>query len=390
MSGRALILAAGRSRGSLAAARELSRAGWYVGVGTPDGGGMVSASRHVSARHRVARPRGSAHSFVDDVARAVDAGAYDVVFGGADDWMAALATYRAQVPCAVAHPGAEVVMAVLDKVELAARAEKAGLATPTTVVASDEVLDAWTGPVVVKCRSHWTPGQRHLHRVEARRYEHPEQARARVAEIRAGGLDAVLQRPVAGQLSALIGVFHEGRLHGRVHQRSPRLWPVPCGVSARAETIAVDEGLAAACERLLADLDWSGLVELQFLTAQDGEPHVIDFNGRFFGSMALANAARPGLVDAWGRLATGRPLPVLPDAEAGVRFAWTAGDLRRATVQRRGGLVRDVAGTLVWARGATSSVWAPDDPGPVLHLARHRLLAPVRSRRAAATDTDPE
>ncbi|MDD9204840.1 hypothetical protein PU560_00005, partial [Georgenia sp. 10Sc9-8] len=68
-----------------------------------------------------------------------------------------------------------------------------------------------------------------------------------------------------------------------------------------------------------------GLVELQFLTGADGVPHLIDLNGRFFGSMALSNAARPGLTDDWGRLALGEPVGRLPDARPGVRYVWAAG-----------------------------------------------------------------
>lgn len=113
-SGSALIVTVGRARGALAAARSLDRAGWTVGVGTPDGGGMVGASRACSRRHLVPRPRGDGSDFVAGVQRAVAAGGYDVVFGGGDDWMAALSTYRERIPAAVAHPPSQVVEQALD------------------------------------------------------------------------------------------------------------------------------------------------------------------------------------------------------------------------------------------------------------------------------------
>jgi hypothetical protein len=95
--------------------------------------------------------------------------------------------------------------------------------------------------------------------------------------------------------------------------------------------------------------------------------------------MALAEAARPGLADAWGRLVLGAPVPELPDARPGVRYAWLAGDLRRASVERRGGLAADVADTLRWGRGAQHSVWDLRDPGPTWHLATWRLRNGARS-----------
>lgn len=144
-------------------------------------------------------------------------------------------------------------------------------------------------------------------------------------------------------------------------------------MSASAVTVAVDTDLAARAEKLLVGLGWAGLVELQFLTGADGVPHLIDLNGRFYGSMALADVARPGLADAWARQALGLPVPDLADARPGVRFAWAAGDLRRATVERRGGLVRDVARTVAWAATSRKSVWSVADPGPTVHLVVGRL-----------------
>lgn len=378
----------GRARGALAASRALHAAGWTVGVGTPDGGGMVGASRSCSHVHQVPRPRADGRDFLRGVVAAVADGGYDVVFGGGDDWMAALSHFRDEIPAAVAHPTPDVVARALDKGELGERARAVGLASPRTVDGTDEALAAWSGPVVVKCRSHWRPGQRQLLRVETKYFGSPHDgaAQERLRHIRSAGLEAVLQEPVDGNLGALIGLVHDGRLTGRVQQAARSLWPTPSGVSASAETVAVDEDLAGRCERLLTDLGWSGLVELQFLTGSDGVPHLIDLNGRFYGSMGLADAARPGLADAWGRQVLGEQVPELDDAPSGVRFSWGAGDLRRATVERRGGLAKDVARTLAWAATARTSVWSLRDPGPTWYLASGR----VRSRRGrGATETVP-
>ena len=370
---RALIVTVGRARGSLAAVRALSRAGWSVGVGTPDGKGMVAASRCCHHRHIVPRPRGRGEGFIAGVQRAVRDVGYDVVFGGADDWMAALATYRDRIPTRVAHPVANIVTAALDKLELGKRAASVGLIGPRTAPATEKVLAAWDGPIVVKCRSHWHPGQRHEYRVEARRYANVAAAIDRVRMLRDVGFEPIVQEPVDGRLEALIGFFHEGRLLGRVQQESCRLWPTPSGVSARAETVPVDEELSRRAAALLADFGWSGLVELQFLTDARGVRHLIDLNGRFYGSMALAVAAGVNLPNVWARQVVGRPEPYPEDGRTGVRFVWTAGDLRRAAKERRGGLVRDVASTLRWARTATDSVWDRRDLGPTRELLAARL-----------------
>ncbi|MBG6184144.1 putative ATP-grasp superfamily ATP-dependent carboligase [Arthrobacter sp. CAN_A214] len=370
---RALIVGTGRDRGALAAARSLRQAGWFVGVGTPDSGGMLGASRACDAHHLVPRPRHNGSAFIEGVRQAVEAGAYDIVFGGGDDWMAALAEYRSEIPTLVAHPDAGVVEAALDKVQLSQYAARVGLAAPSTELATDQSVQDWRGPVVVKCREHWSPGQTRPHRIEAKLFPDITAALPQIKRIRQAGAQPVLQQVIRGGLGALIGVFHGGHLSGRTQQLSTRLWPTPNGASARAETIPVDEELARKVEALLSELGWHGLVELQFLTGDDGVPYLIDLNGRFFGSMALANAARPGLTDMWGRLLLGESVASLDDARPGVRYVWLAGDLRRASVERRGGLVADVVSTLAWSRRAQHSIWDPRDVGPTLNLAMGRF-----------------
>ncbi|MHA7293297.1 ATP-grasp domain-containing protein [Arthrobacter sp. HLT1-21] len=381
---RALVISTSRDRGALAAVRSLRQSGWLVGVGTPDDGGMLGASAACSARHVVPRPRQDGSAFTEGVRRAVALGSYDVVFGGGDDWMAALATYRDDIPTHVAHPPAAVVDAALNKVDLTARAHRLGLAAPRTVPATDQTMTEWRGPVVVKCLSHWAHGQTRPHRIEAKLFPDVVSAGPQIDRVRKAGAEPILQKPVQGHLGALIGVFHDGRLNGRVQQVTSRLWPTPNGVSTRAETVPVDEELAARAEALLSDLDWWGLVELQFLIDDDGVHHLIDLNGRFFGSMALTNASRPGLTDLWGRLVLGENVEKLADATPGMRYAWTAGDLRRASVERRGGPVADVVNTLRWAGRSRHSVWDVKDLGPTLHLASARLRRVDRKPTPAA------
>lgn len=379
---RALIVTNSRARGSLAAARALGQGGWDVGVGTPDDGGMVAASRWVRRQHHVPRPRGDARVFADAVAAAVDTAGYDVVFGGGDDWIAALSVHRDGVPATVALPPDEAVRAALDKLGLVRRARAVGLSAPHTELATEATMAAWPGRVVVKCRRHWFPGQRQRLRIEARGFRDVATAAPHVDFLQRAGFEAVLQQPVDGRLGALVGLAHEGRLVGRVQQTSHGLWPTPSGVSSRAVSEPIDEDFAKKAAALVSDVGWSGLVELQYLTPTGGPRHVIDFNGRFFGSMALTLAAGPNLPDAWGRQALGLPIGDLPDGRPGVRYQWVAGDLRRAVAERRGGLVRDLATSLAWPmRGETApSVLQPHDLGPA------RLLLAARLQRGLSDD----
>lgn len=389
--GAALVLAHVRDRGALTAARALQAAGWRVDAGSPRAdGGLLGASRAVGTVHVVPRPTEDRDAFVAAIERAHERGGYDVVFGSGDDWMAVTAYLHDRLPMRVAHPHPDVVARALDKLELSRMAEQAGLAAPRTTPVVAGLIDTAPLPVVVKNRWHWVPCRSRRHRVETQVCRTHEELRRHLELFAHDGDEPVLQEHIEGGLGALIGVMHQGRLLGRVQQVSPRLWPTPAGASARARTVPVDEMLAARAEDFLRRLGWTGLVELQFLIDDAGVHHLIDVNGRFFGSLALSESARPGLVDAWARSALGAPVPELGDGQAGLRYHWLPGDLRRAVRERRGGLAVDVWDSVRWGIGARHSVARLDDPQPLLHLLGGRWAdrgerpAPVVTLVAAA------
>jgi predicted ATP-grasp superfamily ATP-dependent carboligase len=206
-----------------------------------------------------------------------------------------------------------------------------------------------------------------------------DDVRARLAALGAAGGAGIVQEVIRGRLVALT-VLCDGRRRvvARVQQEALRIWPGEAGMSARARTVPIDEELSAGVERLLGDLGWFGLAQLQFLAPPAEAPRLIDLNARFYGSLALAVAAGVNLPALWARLATGRAVPRRADAAAGVRYQWLEADLRRAREGRgTGSVTADALGCLRWSIGARHSIWALDDPRPFARaaaaLVRERL-----------------
>ena len=240
--------------------------------------------------------------------------------------------------------------------------------------------------MIVKARLHWTPGASGgTGRLPAQLCRTAHEVREAVAEVAAGGGEAVLQEVVDGDLMAVTALCAPGgRVVAESHQAATRVSP-RLRTSTRAVTVPVDKDLSARVGRLLADLGWLGIANLQFLRPADGPPRLIDLNGRFYGSLVLAIAAGLELPVAWTRLATGcgSPDSVPPThGRPGVRYQALEEDLRRARAERRGGLLRDVIGTLAHARTAVHSTWDRSDPRPA--VARVMSLASRRTRRAQA------
>jgi predicted ATP-grasp superfamily ATP-dependent carboligase len=375
---RALIVHPGdggaiRPRSALAAARALATAGWTVGIGSP-GRDFVSASRACHRWHRVPSSWESVEEFIEATGDAVVAGGYEVVFGGNDADVLALSKHRAELGASVPHPAHERVLRAFDKLDLASAARHVGLETPR--ILSGQAMGR---EVVVKPRMSESTPQ------EAMVFSDLGQAATRIAEVTGAGGEPVVQERVRGQLMAYVIVAdRESRIVARVQQEARTIWPLNAGMSARAETVSVDEVLAAKVAKLVQELGWFGLAQLQFVVPKDGVPVLIDFNGRLYGSLALAVAAGVNLPEIWGCVATDRPLPRTREALAGVRYQWEEGDFRRARAERRGGLARDAGGSFHYFQGAAHSIWSADDPVPALRVLQSVIGASLRFRLGAA------
>jgi predicted ATP-grasp superfamily ATP-dependent carboligase len=197
--------------------------------------------------------------------------------------------------------------------------------------------------------------------------------RRRLDELRALGAEPIGQEYVTGELLAYSAVTdRDAEVGADSMQVASRIWPPYAGASCRAVTVQVDETIATKARALFLDLGWFGLAELQFVVPADGRPRLIDFNGRFYGSLALAVAAGANLPAIWAALASGRRVR-RTRARPGVRYQWLEGDLRRAGRERRGGLLRDGVTTIASAGSATHSLWSWRDPWPALQRGRAAL-----------------
>jgi predicted ATP-grasp superfamily ATP-dependent carboligase len=373
-----LVVEQGFSRGALAAVRALAQAGWQVGVGAPDGRGLASSSRACSRRHPVPAAHHGQPAFLAAVARAVAEGGYEVVFGAGEAEVLTLSEHRRAVPAVVPHAEHQAVLNALDKARLTEAAVAAGFRVPRSL--APDSLSEETRPVVVKARMHAQPGQAGAPpRIDTNVVVGATATRRRVADIAALGGQAEVQEFLDGRLMAYAAVTTAGgrQVAAQSMQVAARVWPPGAGASCRAVSVPVDPELSGRAAALLAGLGWFGLAELQFLVPADGIPRLIDLNGRFYGSLALAVRAGANLPAIWARLATGRDVEPVT-AAAGIRYSWWEGDLRRAVLERRGGLARDLAGTLGAGVGAVHSIGRWRDPAPALLQAR-RLLAEHRA-----------
>ena len=364
---RALVVEPGHTEACLAAVRALSAEGWHVGVAAPVRRGLAGASRAVSRTHLVTAANDDMDDFIGGVNAAIATEGYEVVLPGSDADALALSMRRDELQACVPLGPHDSVLGSQDKLNLVRAARTANIATPATVCA-DRWRDLPQRQIyVIKARVH-SPlqadrGPRHIAGAIVERAG----VETAIERVKLAGGAPVVQEHVKGTLMSVAFVAdRSSRIVAALQQISETTWPPNGGVATRAKSIPLDNELFERIQRLVSGLSWSGLAQLQFLVDPHRGPLLIDFNGRFYLSLALAEAVGQNLAAIWASLAVGIAPPIQPSYCTGVRWQWLVGDLQRALRERRGGLIRDVTTTTRYPIGAVPSTWDIHDAGPTM------------------------
>jgi predicted ATP-grasp superfamily ATP-dependent carboligase len=373
---RALLIDEGLNRATLVGAKGLVHDGWTVGCAASIPS-LASRSRSCSEFHLIASLRDDPERFCADVAKTIAEGRYDVVFPTWEAATSALSSAREQLPGVFPFPAHEVVLTSFDKYALSEIAQASGIASPATTHASDQTLSSFRYPALVKPASHadaYFP---------ALVVDGPDAARARAREIEAaGGSPPLLQEHVQGALVAVAFVAdRDGRLLSVSQQRAELVWPPQTGITARGVTEPIDPDLLERVTDFVGRVGWWGLAQLQFLRGPDGVERLIDFNGRYYGSMALALRAGVNHPATWARVALGMPVAQTTQI-TGVRYQWLTRDLRASAKSTHP--VRELLRALLRAPRSAHSLFSPSEPWLAPRFLAEQLRRSIQRRLRSA------
>lgn len=301
---------------NLAAVRGLRAGGYEPWVATSRRRTLAGRSHATAGVIGVPWPSEGTGAFVSELAVVASRIGAAAVLPGTEATVAALAGADDAFPgIALGACSPETVARAADKTRLAELGAEAGLLSPPSVRVDRGGPVELQFPVVVKpIRSTLRLDDRTANMPPVRRANTPAELR----DLLAAADEVVVQPFVAGRLSAVAGVAWKGEVVCSLHQQARRIHPEPCGVSAYAETVPRDGVLDEAVSDLVARIGWSGIFELQLIRAAEGS-YLIDFNTRFYGSLALAIAAGHNLPAIWVDLLLGRR-PVVPEYRVGTGF----------------------------------------------------------------------
>jgi predicted ATP-grasp superfamily ATP-dependent carboligase len=364
----------------LAAIRALRMAGYEPWAAVEKKGGYAAHSRAARGLVFHPDPAHDGEGFVQSIADAAKRLSVAAVLPGNEKALIVLSENMAALPQAalLGTPPAETVRRVTDKRILHQLANAAGLMTPPTLeLRRDELASKGRDlryPVVAKpLRSETLSKAGVLHRYSAQRIE---TAKHLQRELESLDVDVWLVQPyLTGTISAVSGFVWEGEIVCAAHQDMHRIYPPPpgCGHTSYAETVAPDFDLEEAVARLLRDFKWSGIFQFEFIKC-GAQTYLMDFNPRFYLSLALTVAAGHNLPAIWVDHLLGHR-PAIPPYRVGVRYRNEEKDFRVLYHTFAAGDRWSALKGLLPRRRTVHAVFSLRDPFPVMES-----VAKLRSR----------
>jgi predicted ATP-grasp superfamily ATP-dependent carboligase len=321
-------------RSALAVIRSLGRRGLEVIAADSGTSSLGGSSRYAANSVRYADPAVAPDGFVRDITQIARHQAIDVVVPVTDLTTMLLVSQSelSQIArLATANPHSYELLT--DKARLIELAGRLGVPVPETRIARSEAAVAeavqeFGFPVVLKpARSRYPKGDRMVS-TEVRILRQPNELAPILRSLQwLADIPCLVQRFVPGHGAGIFALYGpSGPVTWFAHRRI-REKPPTGGVSVLSESVPVDPVMRSAAERILSAADWTGVAMVEFRVSADGTPHLMEVNGRLWGSLQLSIDC--GIDFPWllYQVTQGLRVTAPPPYHVGKRLRWTLGDL---------------------------------------------------------------
>lgn len=379
-----VLVTDGSERAALAVVRSLGRAGHRVGVVSPRRRSLAASSRYVDWEVEAPAPSDDRTGFLDRLVRAISARPVDVVLPVSEASLRAVLSRRDRLGEAVIpFPDATTFDRISDKAEVARAGDALGISVPRhATLRSSEDLERTAAelsfPLVVKPTRSIAEARDSLVPSAGVAYaDDLEEVRRVLSNLTEPSWPVLLQERIVGPGSGIFLLRWEDRTVAAFAHRRLREKPPSGGVSVYRESVALDPDLKAKSEALLEHFQWRGVAMVEFkIDRASGTPHLMEVNGRFWGSLQLAVDAGidfPALLVAAAR---GKAPGPVTGYQKGVRLRWLWGDVDHLIARMKGaapgddeeeedpGRLQALRDFLKWRPGDRLEVLRPADPLP--------------------------
>jgi carbamoyl-phosphate synthase large subunit len=325
----------------------------------------VARSRYADATVAVPDATGDGHRFLSAVSACVKAERVDVVVPSTDASLQRLWD-GADALCGARILGCDRASfrRLLDKADCLKAAQERGFPTPVwdtpgSPSEAPRLLRTVGLPAVVKPRrSYDLRGDRLVQRRHHLVTRGADLGSA-VAECtdQAGRLP-LIQEYVAGRAMSVSAVIWNGRVVAHIARETMSFIPIQGGTSVWKRTVSPHDGGVRAALRLLIDLRYEGLAEVEYQLDASGTPRLMEIGLRSHGWIPLAVAAGVDLPRIAADLLVGRTSCPRRTYTIGTEMRWPKGELLRL---REGMRRSPPPGTR--RRDLVRTAWPPWRPG---------------------------
>ncbi|HVB34925.1 MAG TPA: ATP-grasp domain-containing protein [Patescibacteria group bacterium] len=331
----AVFVTDGEQRSALAVVRSLGRAGIRVTVGSSRPASLAGSSRYCARTVCYPSPRDASTQFQEFLREEMASGRYRLLLPMTDIAARIVARQRDLLSpwVCLPLPAEDRLLLAQDKRCALMLAERVSISHPETYMTNPEeriedVARLARYPVVIKPRfskfphgAGWFSGEVEYARDARELMEKYRRSHARIPF-------PLVQEKIQGEGQGVFLLLWNGELKAAFCHRRLREKPPWGGPSVFRESIPLDPALLQKCVAFLQTIGWQGPAMLEFkVDTRDGQPKLMEVNGRFWGSLQLAIDAGMDFPLLLYRLATGEDVAPQFSYRIGVKSRWLLGDL---------------------------------------------------------------
>jgi len=327
----------GNSRAALAITRSLGRKGHRVIVGAKRDTSLASCSKYCTDSASYPDPAHDSEAFIHRLQELVEKYSIDLLVPVTDICVLPVSTHRNDFGTTVRIPlpPDESLRIAADKNQLLEIARTLDVAVPEshTVNSPDDIirsLHRLDYPLVIKPGRSRVPDASGWISTSVDYADSPGELEEKLCKMPAAVYPIILQERIVGPGIGLFYCYHEGEKIASFAHRRLREKPPSGGVSVLRESVDIDPVADSYSDKLLEHLHWNGVAMVEFKRdLRDGQPKLMEINGRFWGSLQLAIDAGIDFPAILADSASGN----LPVGEqnitytSGVRSRWLFGDI---------------------------------------------------------------
>jgi predicted ATP-grasp superfamily ATP-dependent carboligase len=252
---------------------------------------ISSFSKYCTSWFQYTDPRDDLKDFVRDILKIIGNLDFEMIMPVGVDTYIPFSYYKKVLMEYTRVPVADygILVKAHDKFQALNTASKLGIHTPKTLIyeKSFDVLDEFDYPLVIKARKETSGyGTRiAFSRDEAELYI--DEFNKIQPGIISDYTRPMIQEFIPGEIRDICTIFNKGEARGGVVQRRILTYPPRGGVGIVNETIE-DEELLSSAFKLLREIKWNGVAQVEFKLNEEGIPHLMELNPKFWGTLELS------------------------------------------------------------------------------------------------------